>query len=93
VSGKKAGFPLPHINLDEHQVEPEVLKLVPAEVANRHVLFPIHRDGATLVVAMSDPSNVYALDELKFVTQFNVEPVIADRTAIRRAINRYYFPS
>jgi type IV pilus assembly protein PilB len=67
-----------------------VLALVPAELAKRHQLLPVNRAGATLIVAMSDPSNIYAIDDLKFRTGLNIEVVVASEVAIDESIQRYY---
>jgi type IV pilus assembly protein PilB len=83
-------YGLPSINLNDFEVDPEVLKLVPKDVARKHMVLPVNRAGATLIVAMSDPSNIYAIDELKFLTQYNIEPVVASEPAIDEAITRYY---
>lgn len=83
-------YSLPSINLADFQIEPEVLKLVPKNVAMKHMVIPVNRAGATLIVAMSDPSNIFAIDELKFLTQYNIEPVVASEAAIDEAIGRYY---
>ena len=83
-------YSLPSINLNDFEVDPEVLKLVPKDVARKHMVLPVNRAGATLIVAMSDPSNIYAIDELKFLTQYNIEPVVASEGAIDEAIQRYY---
>lgn len=83
-------YSLPSINLSDFEIEPEVLKLVPKNVAIKHMVIPINRAGATLIVAMSDPSNIFAIDELKFLTQYNIEPVVASESAIDEAITRYY---
>ncbi len=83
-------YSLPSINLSDFEIEPEVLKLVPKNVAIKHMVIPINRAGATLIVAMSDPSNIFAIDELKFLTQYNIEPVVASEQAIDEAISRYY---
>src|SRR5262249_6065352 len=83
-------YSLPSINLNDFEVDAEVLKLVPKDVARKHMVLPVNRAGATLIVAMSDPSNIYAIDELKFLTQYNIEPVVASEPAIDEAITRYY---
>ena len=83
-------YGVPSINLDEADVSEEAVKLVPREVAERHVLMPIMRQGSTLIVAMSDPGNIYAMDDLKFLTGLNVEVLVASETSIRKAIERYY---
>jgi type IV pilus assembly protein PilB len=83
-------YSLPAINLGDIDIEPAVLGLVKRDVCEKHQVIPIRRHGSTLVVAMADPSNIYAIDELKFVTQYNVEPVVASETAIEQALSRYY---
>lgn len=83
-------YGVPSINLDDFQVAPNVLELVPREVAIRHLCLPINRAGGTLIVAMADPSNLTAIDDLKFLTGFAIEVVVASEVAIRGAIGRYY---
>ncbi len=83
-------YGVPSINLDECEVPDDVVRLIPREVAERHVLMPIARQGSTLIVAMSDPGNIYAMDDIKFLTGLNVEAVVASETSIRKAIERYY---
>jgi type IV pilus assembly protein PilB len=83
-------YSLPSINLNDFEIDGDVLKLVPKEVAMKHMVVPVNRAGATLIVAMSDPSNIFAIDELKFLTQYNIEPVVAAEAAIEEAIRRYY---
>src|SRR6201986_340844 len=83
-------YGVPSINLADFEISPDVLTLVPAELAKRHQLLPVNRAGATLIVAMSDPSNIYAIDDLKFRTGLNIEVVVASEVAIDEAITRYY---
>jgi type IV pilus assembly protein PilB len=83
-------YSLPAINLGDIDIEAAVLGLVKRDVCEKHQVIPIRRHGSTLVVAMADPSNIYAIDELKFLTQYNVEPVVASETAIETALTRYY---
>jgi len=83
-------YGVPAINLDEFDVMPEVLKFIPRESAVKHSLIPINRSGGTLVVAMSDPSNIFAIDELKFATGHNIEVVVASEDSIKNAIERHY---
>ncbi|GAB4565385.1 MAG: type IV-A pilus assembly ATPase PilB [Haliangiales bacterium] len=78
------------INLNAVTFDPEILKLIPKDVAQRHLVVPLERNGANLTVAMSDPSNIYAIDELKFLTQYNIRPVVASEAAIESTIQRYY---
>ena len=80
----------PYLNLTEVQIDPETLQLIPTETAIRHQVLPIKRAGSTLTVAISDPTNVLALDELKFLTGYRVEPVVAAEGAIRQMIEQSY---
>ena len=86
-------YGVPSINLADFEIDPEVLKLIPKEVANRHQVIPINRSGNTLMVAMADPSNIYAIDDLKFVTSYNIDVVVASETAIADALEKYYTSS
>lgn len=83
-------YRVPAINLDEFEISPEVLKLITRESAAKHGLVPINRSGSNLIVAMSDPSNIFAVDDLKFATGHNIEVVVASERAIRNAIDKYY---
>ncbi|RME25505.1 MAG: type IV-A pilus assembly ATPase PilB [Deltaproteobacteria bacterium] len=83
-------YGVPSINLADFEIEPEVLKQIPKEVVTRHQVVPINRTGNTLIIAMADPSNIYAIDDVKFVTKMNVEVVVASEQAIADAIEKYY---
>ena len=83
-------YGVPSINLSDFEIDQEVVKLVPREVVQRHQVIPVNRAGNVLIVAMSDPSNIYAIDDIKFVTNLNIEVVVATDTAIAEAIERYY---
>ncbi len=83
-------YGVPAINLDEFEIDEDVLKLIPRELATKHTLLPINRAANTLIIAMSDPSNLIAIDDVKFSTGYNVEPVVAGEASIREAIERYY---
>src|SRR3954451_16993528 len=83
-------YSLPSINLSEIEIDAAVLKLVPREICEKHQVIPVRRSGPTLIVAMADPSNIYAIDELKFLTQYNIEPVVASEHAVEAALLRYY---
>jgi type IV pilus assembly protein PilB len=83
-------YGVPSINLAEFEISLDVIQLIPPELAKRHQLIPVNRAGATLIVAMSDPSNIYAIDDLKFRTGLNIEVVVASEVAIDEAIQRYY---
>src|SRR5262245_40245603 len=78
------------VALSQLDLEPEVLALVPVAVATRHEVLPLKRDGATLTLAMADPTNVSAIDDVAFITNLHVTPAVASRTAIRQAIDRNY---
>jgi type IV pilus assembly protein PilB len=83
-------YRLPAINLDEYEIDAEVVKLVSRDVCEKHRIIPVSRSGSSLIVAMSDPTNLNAIDDIKFLTGFNVEPVVSSETAIQAAIERYY---
>jgi type IV pilus assembly protein PilB len=83
-------YRLPAINLDEYEIDQEVIKLVSREVGEKHRIIPVSRSGSSLIVAMSDPTNLNAIDDIKFLTGYNVEPVVASETSIQAAIERYY---
>ena len=83
-------YGVPSVNLSDFEIDEEVIALISREVADKHTVIPINRIGSSVVVAMSDPSNIYAIDELKFITGFNIEVVVASEVAIRDAIERYY---
>ncbi|HET9954995.1 MAG TPA: type IV-A pilus assembly ATPase PilB [Polyangiaceae bacterium] len=85
-----AQYRLPAINLDEYEIDQDVLKLVGREVCEKHRIIPVSRSGSSLIVAMSDPTNLNAIDDIKFLTGYNVEPVVASETAIQAGIERYY---
>src|SRR5689334_11283429 len=83
-------YGVPSIALTQFEIDPVVLKLVPAETALKYQIVPLSRAGATLTIAMTDPTNVFAMDDLKFMTGYNVEPVVASETAVVDAIQKYY---
>jgi type IV pilus assembly protein PilB len=83
-------YGVPSISLNQFEIDPAVIKLVPAETAHKYQIIPLSRVGATLTIAMTDPTNVFALDDLKFMTGYNVEPVVAWETAVLDAIQKYY---
>ncbi|PLX89804.1 MAG: type IV-A pilus assembly ATPase PilB [Desulfuromonas sp.] len=83
-------YGVPSINLAEFDVDPAVIELIPSEVAQKYQLVPVNRAGSTLIVAMSDPSNIFAIDDIKFMTGYNVEVVVAAEAAIKSAIDQYY---
>ena len=83
-------YGVPSIDLKEFEIDPEVLKQVPRATAEKHLVVPVNRTGASLVVAMSDPSNIFAIDDLKFLTGYNIDVVVASEQAIREAIERLF---
>lgn len=83
-------YGVPSINLDLFAIEPDVIKLISQEVALKYTILPISKVGATLTLAMADPTNVFAMDDIKFMTGLNVEPVIASEASIQMAIGKYY---
>lgn len=86
-------YGIPSINLELFQIEEETIKLIPHEVALKYTVLPISKVGATLTLAMADPTNVFAMDDIKFMTGLNVEPVIASEASLQTAISRYYTSS
>jgi type IV pilus assembly protein PilB len=83
-------YGVPSINLTQFEIDPGVIKLIPAETANKYQIVPLSRAGATLTIAMTDPTNVFAMDDIKFMTGYNVEPVVASESAVADTIARYY---
>ena len=83
-------YGVPSINLNQFEIDAAVIKLIPAETANKYQIVPLSRSGATLTIAITDPTNVFAMDDIKFMTGYNVEPVVASETAVTEAIQRYY---
>jgi type IV pilus assembly protein PilB len=83
-------YGVPSINLSQFEIDPAIVKLIPAETAQKYQIIPLSRAGATLTIAMTDPTNVFAMDDIKFMTGYNVEPVVASETAVSDAITRYY---
>jgi type IV pilus assembly protein PilB len=83
-------YGVPSIALAQFEIDPAVVKLVPAETAQKYQIVPLSRAGATLTIAMTDPTNVFAMDDIKFMTGYNVEPVVASETAVVDAIAKYY---
>ncbi len=83
-------YGVPSINLDHFEVDPGIIKIIPAETARKYQILPLSRSGATLTIAMADPTNVFAMDDIKFMTGYNVEPVVASETSLDEAIEKYY---
>jgi type IV pilus assembly protein PilB len=83
-------FGVPSIDLTSFAIDPNVIKIVPGEVARKYGVLPVNKTGATLTIAMGDPTNVFAMDDIKFMTGYNVEPVVASEVALRKAIDKHY---
>jgi type IV pilus assembly protein PilB len=83
-------FRLPAVDLERVKLDPKLLKLIPSEIALKHAVLPLRRVGRTLTVAMVNPSDLGVLDDLKFITRFEIEPVIAGEFTLRRVIEREY---
>jgi type IV pilus assembly protein PilB len=83
-------YGVPSINLKYYEIDPTVIKLIPQDTATRYQVIPLSRVGSVLTIAMTDPTNVFAMDDIKFMTGFNVEPVVASESAIGEAIVRFY---
>jgi type IV pilus assembly protein PilB len=83
-------YGIPSVNLELFHIEQSVLRLIPQEVAQKYSVLPLSRVGATLTLAMVDPTNVFAMDDIKFMTGLNVEPVVVAEASVQQAIAKYY---
>ena len=83
-------FRVPAVDLSRFEVDPKIIKLIPSDVAVKQYVLPLKREGRTLTVAMADPTNVTVIEDLKFITRFDIFPVIAGEYTLRTAIERYY---
>jgi type IV pilus assembly protein PilB len=83
-------FGVPSINLQHFEIDSGVIKLIPGDVARKYNILPVNKTGATITIAMADPTNVFAMDDIKFMTGYNVEPVVASELGIKAAIDSYY---
>ncbi len=83
-------YGVPAINLSYFEIDPTVVKLIPFETAKRYQILPLSRVGASLTIAMVDPTNVFAMDDIKFMTGFNIEPVVASESSIQSGIEKAY---
>jgi len=86
-------YGIPSVNLELFDIEDSVLRLIPQEVAQKYSVLPLSRVGATLTLAMVDPTNVFAMDDIKFMTGLNVEPVVVAEASVQQAISKYYSTS
>ena len=83
-------FGVPSVSLEGMDIDESVLKIIPADIARKYTILPVSKAGATVTLAMIDPTNVFAMDDVKFMTGYRVEPVVASESALRRAIEEHY---
>jgi type IV pilus assembly protein PilB len=83
-------YKMPAVDLSKFEVDPKIVKLVPADLAVKHVVLPLKRDGRTLTVAMADPTNLGVIEDLKFITRYDIFPVIAGEFTLRNVIEKHY---
>lgn len=83
-------YGVPSVNLSDYEIDPAVIKIIPPEVVQKYQLLPVNRAGATLIIAVSDPSNLFAIEDIKFMTGYNIEMVVASERDIKAAIDKYY---
>src|SRR5512139_244910 len=83
-------YGVPAISLKDFDIDDDVIRLIPRATAEKHQVVPVNRAGSSLIIAMSDPSNIFAIDDIKFLTGYNVEVVVASEQSIREAIEKYY---
>lgn len=86
-------YGIPSISLSEFNINPDLIKLIPADLAHKYLVFPLALKGNTLVIAMADPSNIFAIDDIKFLTGYRIEALAAVESAIKDAINEHYASS
>jgi len=83
-------YGVPSVNLADYEIDPTVIKIIPSEVVQKYQLLPVNRAGATLIIAVSDPSNLFAIEDIKFMTGYNIEMVVASERDIKASIDKYY---
>ena len=83
-------FGVPSVDLDGVEVDETILKIIPGDIARKYTILPVSKAGATVTLAMIDPTNVFAMDDVKFMTGYRVEPVVASERQIRGAIDTFY---
>src|SRR5688500_11611780 len=81
---------MPAVDLSRFEVDPKILKLVPSELANKHIVLPLKREGRTLTVAVADPTDLGLLEDLKFITRYDLFPVLAGEYTLRTLIEKHY---
>lgn len=83
-------FRMPAVDLSRFEVDTRLLKLIPAELASKHTVLPLKRDGRSLTVAIADPTSMSVIDDLKFITRYDIIPVLAGEYSMRAAIEKHY---
>ncbi len=83
-------YSVPSVNLYDYEIDPTVIKIIPSDVVQKYQLIPVNRAGATLIIAVSDPSNLFAIEDIKFMTGYNIEIVVASERDIKASIDKYY---
>jgi type IV pilus assembly protein PilB len=83
-------YGVPSVNLTDYEIDSAVIKIIPPEVVQKYQLLPVNRAGATLIIAVSDPSNLFAIEDIKFMTGYNIEMVVASERDIKTSIDKYY---
>src|SRR5688572_33474720 len=83
-------YRMPAVDLSKFEVDPRIAKLIPTDLAVKHLVLPLKRDGRTLTVAMADPTNLGVIDDLKFITRYDIFPVIAGEFTLRNHIEKHY---
>src|ERR1044071_5718622 len=83
-------FKMPAVDLSKFAVDPKIAKLIPADLAEKNLVMPLKRDGRTLIVAMADPTNLGVLEDLKFITRCDINPVIAGEYTLRTIIGKVF---
>jgi len=83
-------FGVPAVDLSNMEIDENVIKIIPADIARKYTVLPVSKAGAKVTLAMNDPSNVFAMDDIKFMTGYQVQPVLASEAAIRTAIDHHY---
>jgi type IV pilus assembly protein PilB len=81
---------MPAVDLSRFEVDPKIAKMIPNDLAQKNLVVPLKRDGRTLTVAMADPSNLGVLEDLKFITRYDIFPVIAGEYTLRQIIEKIY---
>src|SRR3954471_14652560 len=83
-------FKMPAVDLTRFEVDPRIIKLIPNDLATKHIILPLKRDGRTLTVAMADPGNIAVIDDLKFITRYDIFPVLAGEFTLRNFVEKHY---